>query len=100
MSDLCAIVDYITEAEQHIRQAESLLTDLEKVQMSEARRLRACTYIAAMKRLKRMIETHSAAAEVEAAASPESAVSGQPRFLWWLAPSPAIEAGVFRRRTG
>lgn len=45
MSDLCAIEDFITEAEHHIRQAEALLADLEAMRSSEARRLRALSLI-------------------------------------------------------
>ncbi|MCJ2093719.1 hypothetical protein MKK67_14650 [Methylobacterium sp. J-072] len=100
MSDLYAIVDCITEAEHHIRQAEALLKELEEAQCSEARRLRACMYIAAMKRLKRIIETHHTAEAVEYAAQPAANLPGPPRFRWWPVPKRAIETGFFRRRTG
>ena len=100
MSDLCAIVDYITEAEHHIRQAEILLKDLEEAQSSEARRLRACLYIAALKRLKRMIETHHTADERDEAPQPAAILSEAPRFRWWPAPRMAIETGFFVRRAG
>ena len=100
MSDPCAIADYITEAEQHVRNAETILNDLEEVRSSEARRLRACMYIAAMKRLKRIIETHQTSEEPEPAALPAPVIPGQPRLFWWLAPRPASEGRVFRRRVG
>jgi hypothetical protein len=98
MSDLCPIADYITEAEQHIWNAEAILKDLEEVRTSEARRLRACMYIAAMRRLKRMIEIHRTTVEAEAVVLPAPVMSGQPRLFWWLAPRPAIESRVGRRR--
>jgi len=98
MSDLCAITDYITEAEQHIRQAETLLAELDAIQSSEARRLRACMYLAAMKRLKRMIENHHPAEAVEYAARPAAILASQSRFRWWPVPKMAIETGFFRRR--
>ena len=100
MSDPCAIADYITEAEQHIRNAEAILNDLEEVRSSEARRLRACMYIAAMKRLKRIIENHRTGEEAEPDALPAPVMPGQPRLFWWLAPRPASEGRVFRRRAG
>ncbi|SFL13856.1 hypothetical protein [Methylobacterium pseudosasicola] len=100
MSDLCVIVDYITEAEHHIRQAEALLKDLEDAQSCEARRLRACMYIAAMKRLKRMIETQQPVDAIDEAPRPAATLSAPPRLRWWPVPKLAIETALFRRRTG
>ncbi|MHC2104695.1 hypothetical protein FV242_28665 [Methylobacterium sp. WL64] len=100
MSDLCAIEDFITEAEHHIRHAEALLADLEAMRSSEGRRLRACMYLTALQRLKRMIETHHPAEAADDAPLPAAILAGPKRPRWWPVPRMAIETGFFRRRAG
>lgn len=100
MSDLASIIDYMDEAESHIRQAEDLLETLEQASSSEARRLRAAMYVAAMKRLKRLIDAHHIVDESEFA--PAIVVAQvHPAHAWpwsrWKTPS---TSGIFRRLAG
>lgn len=86
MSDRDDIAVYLSEADSHIRSAETILKRLEGLAASEARQLYTTKYIAAMKHLARLIAAHHAPDTVEPVVVPPAAkVKWKPPHLWAIA---------------
>ncbi|MDP4005504.1 hypothetical protein [Methylobacterium sp. NEAU K] len=100
MSDRASIPDYVAEAEHYVRKGEEILEELQRINSSEARCLRASMYITAMKRLKRLIESHQELYNSEFYAESDATNPDNKQYRWWPSSKIALGAGLFRRRTG